>query len=618
MRNFSALLIFSFLFSACGNVDLAYFTAYPDVMTVANKLDADYKIMGSKTVYFTLAKKPKGWFVERMDSKTIKTISEELFWSAKSKTYEKIPHNFFNSTESTGEIRKVLNEIGYNEYNFDHSIYFGYEGWEDDVISEIGDAKNLNDTLLESLARAYGSICLNLTRYEKDPVAKRSGKISDGKLEDFCKYGNKDLETYRKLLEINPDYETMVGKVNTKLSNEYLFLWSELKQSGRDKEAEQFLPNGLYDDLLINFAKNMLNSADKNGIIFTNGDNDTYPLWYAQQKLGVRKDLAIMNTSLMNIPGWIFSARNNYHFDLRISDKFYNDSLSDAIYLGNNRENVFGMSTVKEGVENRDPSFLVKSNGGDDIFQLPFSNIRLSYVENDSLAPVVDIKRSYLLKSDLAIFDIIASNLGKRPIYFAQTAVSGTVSDAIAGKLIFEGMLARIVQGENHGTFFQDKYYDLDLCYKNMTDAYSYGLLNLKSFQVEPIAVNYIYNFHSLSGALLEKGDTLKSAEVAEACVRKIPFALFSEPIGPYLIGDDLCRSGKVEDGHKLLKTSFERITKLFPKEKDENELQRYSSILDLINADAEKFGFGELTQPCIELKKEVDEKLMKMNEGKN
>ncbi|HET6993022.1 MAG TPA: hypothetical protein VFJ43_16940, partial [Bacteroidia bacterium] len=81
MRYFIPLLIFTSLLFSCGHVDIAHYSSFPDVMTVAKNLDNDYKVYGSTSVYFTLAKKPKGWFVERMDSKTFKLQSEEMYWS---------------------------------------------------------------------------------------------------------------------------------------------------------------------------------------------------------------------------------------------------------------------------------------------------------------------------------------------------------------------------------------------------------------------------------------------------------------------------------------------------------------------------------------------------------
>ncbi|HET6990876.1 MAG TPA: hypothetical protein VFJ43_06105, partial [Bacteroidia bacterium] len=104
--------------------------------------------------------------------------------------------------------------------------------------------------------------------------------------------------------------------------------------------------------------------------------------------------------------------------------------------------------------------------------------------------------------------------------------------------------------------------------------------------------------------------------EVALSCEKKVNFSLFADPVGPYLIGDDLCRGGKIEDGHRLLTMCFEKISSLSPKQKDKDELGRYSAMLTYIIADADKFGFKELTQPATDHKKIIDDKLGKLQDN--
>ncbi len=187
-------------------------------------------------------------------------------------------------------------------------------------------------------------------------------------------------------------------------------------------------------------AKDYLESCAPNAILFTFGDNDTYPLWYAQEVEGVRPDIRIINNSLLGIDWYI----NQLRYKINQADSV------DVIWSpeqieGHNREvmvyqpaeNVsqetyFPLySAMKDvfGKETRDPE-TGRDVGPDNFpvrrFQIPVDEaaVRQNKVVNpdDSVVSSVkfEIPKSMLQRNDLMILNIIAANNWKRPIYFSS------------------------------------------------------------------------------------------------------------------------------------------------------------------------------------------------------
>ncbi len=187
------------------------------------------------------------------------------------------------------------------------------------------------------------------------------------------------------------------------------------------------------------YAANYLNSCDKNAILFTNGDNDTFSLWYNQEVEGVRRDVRDVNYELAS-GGWYVQQMFTRVYEseplpFTLSPIQYREGTNDYI--------PFYDSGIKDYVELKDligfiksdnPETYLTSQGGGRYKFFPAKKIKLT-VDKDAcirngIVPeyyrdrMVDtiywtIKSNYLTKNDLMMLDIIATNQWQRPVYYA-------------------------------------------------------------------------------------------------------------------------------------------------------------------------------------------------------
>jgi tetratricopeptide (TPR) repeat protein len=244
------------------------------------------------------------------------------------------------------------------------------------------------------------------------------------------------------------------------------------------------------------YSYNLLNSCEPNGILFTNGDNDTFPLWYLQEVENVRRDVKVVNLSLLNTPWYIKQLRN---IEPRLEIGPFSDAEIDRFEL---------VRFEKQKVQISPPDNNLPPLTWELAPTLKYGNIGLLRVQ------------------DYMIINILEFNKWQRPVYFATT-VSPDNKLGLEDYMIMEGLVFRVMPTKA-------KRVDAKKIEHNLFNVYKFrNLNNPKVYYDDNVARligNYRTSFLQLAIEKMYQGDKTGMAAVLDSMAAWIPESIF--PIG--------------------------------------------------------------------------------------
>ena len=291
---------------------------------------------------------------------------------------------------------------------------------------------------------------------------------------------------------------------------------------------------------------NYLETCDKNSVIFTNGDNDTFPLWYNQDVEGVRTDVRVCNLSYLQTDWYIDQMkRKNYDSDplpIKFEHDQYVQGTNDAVYLMEDSRITGPVELVKalDFVRNPDPR--TKLQQYDNMSYIPAKKlfikvdkeavIRNKAVPENLYDQIVDTifinlsNKSYIVKDELIVLDLLANSNWERAIYFAVT-VGRDKYLGLQDYFLMEGLAYRFSPIKTVNSGVQTGGVNSEKMYDNMMNRFKWGNMNDPKVYIDEnnqrMMTNIRNNFNRLAESLILEGNKEKALQVLDRNLELIP-----------------------------------------------------------------------------------------------
>lgn len=374
----------------------------------------------------------------------------------------------------------------------------------------------------------------------------------------------------------------------------------------------------------VDSARNFLASCAPNAILFTGGDNDTFPLWYVQEVEGFRTDVRVVVLSYYNTDWYIDQTQmkmndsDGFNYSLTIDN--YRQGTNDYLlvapqqpYAGNPIDLKQYMGLLKDNMD-RIPQLKRQLNSGGELNTIPSRILSLDVdtasvlagdIIPERLKPFVqermyfqlDENSNVLEKAQMMMLDLIATNNWERPIYFNYTSVN-SINFNLQDYLVHEGMAYRLLPVRRPP--FMRQMVNLDKMYENMHEKFQFrGMDNPDANLNEDyrgFAQNHRSTFTTLADALIEAGDTTRAKATLDYALEVLPRKSIPWDISSVGFVSSYFEIGEREKARNMamdIAREFDSMVGYhLEKERLDNDFRKYSSGLQYLEVVMDQYGF--------------------------
>ncbi|HUX56683.1 MAG TPA: DUF2723 domain-containing protein [Bacteroidales bacterium] len=322
---------------------------------------------------------------------------------------------------------------------------------------------------------------------------------------------------------------------------------------------------------------NYLKSCAPNSVLFTYGDNDSFPVWYVQDVEQVRTDVRVANLSYIQA-GWYIAmmrqkAFNSDPLPLSLGADKYIDGVRGQLPVNNRVDKPVDLKEVVNFAAMDNKKYMVDMSGrGDYLNYLPTNKFIIDvdsakvlsngtvkeYFKKNLVSPMIwEYSESDAFKGDLAIMDLLSTNKWERPVYYSTTVPSDQYK-GLEKFFIQEGLAYRVAPvGTDQPELGEFGMIDPIVMYDNLMNKFSWGNAEDPTVYLDEnnrrMFSNFRRIFGSLGNELLLRGDTVKAVAVARRGLEIVPAEKMPNDFFTIGLAEILIRAGKKEEGEKLI-----------------------------------------------------------------